>query len=63
LKGICPIKKAVTIQNAIKYCLKRARRKDICLLSPSCASFDQFKNFEERGEAFKKAIAYYKKLS
>ena len=63
LKGICPIKKAVTIQNAIKYCLKRARRKDICLLSPSCASFDQFKNFEERGKAFKKTIAYYKKLS
>ncbi|MEG0441959.1 MAG: UDP-N-acetylmuramoyl-L-alanine--D-glutamate ligase, partial [Oscillospiraceae bacterium] len=33
-----------------------AQPGDIVILSPACASFDKFKNFMERGNAFKKII-------
>lgn len=33
-----------------------AERGDVVLLSPACSSFDRFKNFEERGDAFRKII-------
>lgn len=49
-----------TIENAVAQALKDAQSSDlpypVVLLSPACASFDQFKNFETRGEAFVAAV-------
>lgn len=45
-----------TIENAVRHAFKTAESGDIVLLSPACASFDQFKNFEERGKVFKQLV-------
>ncbi|GHT06478.1 UDP-N-acetylmuramoylalanine--D-glutamate ligase [Endomicrobiia bacterium] len=44
------------MENAVKQIFRTAVRADIALLSPACASFDQFENFEERGKVFKKMV-------
>ena len=35
---------------------EETRHGDVILLSPACASFDQFRNFEERGNLFKQLV-------
>jgi UDP-N-acetylmuramoylalanine--D-glutamate ligase len=44
------------IENAVKQIYKISIPCDTVLLSPACASFDQFKNFEERGNIFKQLV-------
>lgn len=51
------------IFNAIDTINKNAQSGDIALLSPACASYDQFSNFEERGEKFKNYVFKIKKDS
>ena len=46
-----------TMENALKKAFDCARPGDVILLSPACSSFDQFKNFEVRGEIFKDLVA------
>ncbi|WP_052569939.1 UDP-N-acetylmuramoyl-L-alanine--D-glutamate ligase [Endomicrobium proavitum] len=44
------------IQTAVKKISAAAKSGDVVLFSPACASFDQFNNFEERGQKFKKLV-------
>lgn len=45
-----------TLQDAVNYAYRNAKKGDVVILSPACASFDRFKNFEERGNAFKRYV-------
>ena len=42
------------MQDAFNKAVSDAKKGDTILLSPGCASFDEFKGYEQRGEFFKK---------
>lgn len=46
----------VGAEEAVKVAYKIAEKGDAVLLSPACASFDLFENYEDRGNKFKKAV-------
>lgn len=53
----CPeIVRVATLEEAAETARRAAHSGDIVTLSPACASFDMFKNFETRGEVFKEII-------
>lgn len=52
LDGAAPLEMSETLQNAVSDAAKRAQAGDIVLLSPACASFDQFKDYVARADAF-----------
>ena len=45
-----------TFEEAVLLSFQKSRSGDIILLSPGCASYDMFKNFEERGDYFRKLV-------
>lgn len=45
-----------TLEDAFAACLEYANPADIVLLSPGCASYDMFSNYEERGEVFRALV-------
>ena len=52
-----PVQMADDLQQAVKMTFEMAFPGETVLLSPGCASFDQFENFEHRGRVFKDAVA------
>jgi UDP-N-acetylmuramoylalanine--D-glutamate ligase len=48
-----PIAHAGTLERAVELAAAAARAGEVVLLSPACASFDQYRDFEERGERFR----------
>jgi UDP-N-acetylmuramoylalanine--D-glutamate ligase len=44
------------LKHAVELSRKQADWGDIVLLSPACASFDMFENFEDRGRRFKEIV-------
>ena len=62
LDGAVPFERSGTLSAATEAAARDALRSSaaepVVLLSPACASFDQFANFEARGDAFRAAVAH-----
>lgn len=56
VSGDCPVSQQKTLQQAFERACSLADEGDVILLSPACASFDQFKNYVQRGEYFRSLV-------
>ena len=55
-EGFHEILMAENLEEAVKICADKAEPGDAVLLSPACASWDQFDSYEQRGDLFKKYV-------
>jgi UDP-N-acetylmuramoylalanine--D-glutamate ligase len=51
-----PVFRAADMDDAVEFAFRHAREGDAVLLSPACASFDMFRNYEHRAQAFVEAV-------
>jgi len=56
LSGVVPTLDCRTVEQAVSTGFAEAVAGDVVLLSPGCASFDQYRNFEERGSDFRRVV-------
>jgi len=56
ITGSVAIERAGTLNRAVELASQAAQPGDIVLLAPACASFDQFQNYEQRGQVFKELV-------
>lgn len=55
-KSFSPLVACQDLEDAVKKAYQESQKGDIVLLSPACASYDAFKNYEHRGETFKAIV-------
>ena len=51
-----PVERCETLENAVNRAAEDSQSGDTVLLSPACASFDQFRDFEARGDKFRELV-------
>ena len=56
LKGATQIELVATLSEAVEHAARAARPGDTVLLSPACSSFDQFKDYAQRGNVYKELV-------
>ncbi|HRZ87195.1 MAG TPA: UDP-N-acetylmuramoyl-L-alanine--D-glutamate ligase, partial [bacterium] len=56
LAGAAPVARAATLDEAVACGLRDGAAGDTVLLSPGCASFDMFRNYEHRGDEFRRIV-------
>jgi len=56
LEGVAAYHDSGTLEVAVREAAAAARPGDVVLLSPACASFDQFKNYHHRGQVFQELV-------
>ncbi len=56
LDRACPMEEAPSLEEAVRRAAASASPGEVVLLSPACASFDMFTDFEDRGRVFKEAV-------
>ncbi len=56
LEGATKIESVATLKDAVEHAARAAQPGDTVLLSPACSSFDQFKDYAERGNVYKELV-------
>jgi len=54
--GATTISEASTLREAVEFAAREASSGDVVLMSPACASFDMFMDYQDRGRQFKAAV-------
>jgi UDP-N-acetylmuramoylalanine--D-glutamate ligase len=57
LEGTVVLHRCGTLERAVGHATGAAQPGEVVLLSPACASFDQFRHYEQRGERFRELVA------
>ena len=56
LEPLVPVRRSEMLCEAVRQAMDAAQPGDVVMLSPACASFDQFRDFEARGDAFRDMV-------
>jgi UDP-N-acetylmuramoylalanine--D-glutamate ligase len=57
LEAAMPVERCELLCEAVQRAIAAAKPGDVVLFSPACASFDQFRDYEQRGDSFRKFVA------